>query len=56
MAIRENREYRQAPMFEIRKAGEGEKQNYEVEGYATTFEPYVLFDKDGIQYKEQIIP
>ena len=56
MAIRENREYRQAPMFEIRKAGEGEEQNYEVEGYATTFEPYVLFDMDGIQYKEQIIP
>lgn len=56
MAIRENREYRQAPMFEIRKAGEGEEQKYEVEGYATTFEPYVLFEKDGIQYKEQILP
>ena len=56
MAIRENREYRQAPMFEIRKAGEGEKQNYKVEGYATTFdEEYVLFEIDGIQYKEKIL-
>lgn len=56
MAIRENREYRQAPMFEIRKAGEGEEQKYEVEGYATTFDQYVLFEEDGIQYKEKILP
>lgn len=56
MAIRENREYRQAPMFEVRKAGEGDEQRYEVEGYATTFDPYVLFEEDGIQYKEQILP
>ena len=56
MAIRENREYRQAPMFEVRKAGEGDEQRYEVEGYATTFEPYILFEEDGIQYKEQILP
>ena len=56
MAIRENREYRQAPMFEIRKAGEGEEQKFEVNGYATTFDPYVLFEQDGIQYKEQVLP
>lgn len=56
MAIRENREYRISPMFEIRKANEDEEQKYEVNGYATTFDPYVLFEQDGIQYKEQILP
>lgn len=56
MAIRENREYRQAPMFEVRAAAEGEEKSYEVSGYATTFdEEYVLFEIDGIQYKEKIL-
>lgn len=56
MAIRENREYRQAPMFEVRAAAEGEEKSYEVSGYATTFnDAYVLFESDGIQYKEQIL-
>lgn len=56
MAIRENREYRQAPMFEVRAAAEGEEKSYEVSGYATTFnDEYVLFESDGIQYKEQIL-
>lgn len=27
---------------------------YRVEGYASTFEPYVLFSEDGIDYSEQI--
>ena len=31
-------------------------QSYIVEGYATTFEPYVLMTKDGVQYKEKIEP
>ena len=56
MAIRENREYRQAPMLEVRAAKEGQEESYEVEGYATTWDPYVLFEEDGIQYKEQILP
>ena len=56
MAIKDNREYRNIPMFEIRKAeGDGES-SFLVEGYASTFEPYVLFEEDGIQYKEQILP
>ena len=55
MPYREEREYRNMPMMEIR-AAEGEEQSYIVEGYATTFEPYVLFEMDGIQYKEQIMP
>ena len=56
MAIRDNREYRNIPMFEVRAAEEGEEKSYIVEGYASTFEPYVLWEEDGIQYKEQIDP
>jgi HK97 family phage prohead protease len=54
--IRDNREYRTIPLFETRKAEEGGAESYIVEGYASTFEPYVLFEEDGIQYKEQITP
>ena len=43
-------------MMETRAAEEGEEKSFIVEGYATTFEPYVLFEMDGIQYKEQIMP
>lgn len=56
MAIRDNREYRSIPMFEIRKAEEGEEPSFFVEGYASTFDEYVLFEQDGIQYKEKILP
>jgi HK97 family phage prohead protease len=56
MPYREEREYRNMPMMETRAAGEGEEQSFVVEGYATTFEPYTLFEMDGIQYKEQIMP
>lgn len=56
MAIRDNREYRTIPIFETREVKEGESESYVVEGYASTFEPYVLFEEDGIQYKEQITP
>lgn len=33
-----------------------ESENYEVEGYASTFEPYVLFSQDGVDYSERIEP
>ena len=56
MPIRDEREYRNMPMMEVRAAGEGEEKSFIVEGYATTFEPYVLFEDEGIQYKEQIMP
>ena len=56
MSIRDNREYRNIPMFEVRAAEEGEEKSYIVEGYASTFEPYVLWEEDGIQYMEQIDP
>ena len=56
MPYREEREYRVMPMMEIRAAEEGQEPSFFVDGYATTFEPYVLFEFDGVQYKEQIMP
>lgn len=56
MAIKDNREYRSVPLFETRKAEEGSEPSFFVEGYATTFDEYVLFEQDGVQYKEQILP
>lgn len=56
MPKRENREYRTAQMFEVRAAGENEEKTYDVSGYATTFdETYVLFEYEGIEYKEEIL-
>ena len=53
---RENREYRFAPIFEVR-AKEETEDNYIVEGYATTFnDAYTLFtDEDGNEYKETVL-
>lgn len=56
MAIRENREYRFAPIFEVRAKDE-QDESYIVEGYATTFnDEYVLMtDGEGNEYKETVI-
>lgn len=54
MAIRANREYRSFPMVEAR--AEDENPSFKVEGYASTFDEYVLFEDNGIQYKEKILP
>lgn len=54
MAIRDNREYRSFPMVEIRQ--EGDEPTYRVEGYASTFDTYTLFEYDGVEYKEKIDP
>lgn len=48
--IKNDREYRSAAKFEPT-----ENEEYIVEGYASTFEPYVLFtDEDGTAYSERI--
>jgi len=49
------REYRSMPLMEHR-AEEGEEKNeYLVEGYATTFgDPYLLFNWEGVDYYETI--
>lgn len=56
MAYRENREYRNFSINNLETREEGAEPSFFVEGYATTYEPYVLFEEDGIQYKEQILP
>lgn len=40
----------------LEPAAEPEQKNYMVEGYASTFETYTLFEVDGIEYKERIEP
>lgn len=56
MPYRENREYRNIPCFKVETRSEENESNYFVEGYASTFDEYVLFESDGIQYKEKIEP
>ena len=48
-----DREYRD---MELRFIENPDAENYEVEGYASTFEPYVLFSQDGVDYSERIEP
>lgn len=48
MAIRDNREYRMMS-FEA-----SEDNDFTVRGYASTFEPYCLFEDEGVQYMEQV--
>ena len=52
MAIRDNREYRNLGTFEHN----AEDSEFIVRGYASTFEPYLMFEDDGIQYFEIIAP
>lgn len=53
--IRENREYRNFKL-NVEERKEGEEPSYIVEGHATTFEPYVIWEEEGVEYKEQILP
>ena len=49
------REYRSMDLRMV-PVEEGEQPSFFVEGYASTFEPYTLFTKDGVDYKERIEP
>ncbi len=51
MPIRNDREYRKAAPFEVR-----EDESYIVEGYASTFSPYVLWHEGDTEIREQIDP
>ena len=52
--MKTNREYRNfAENIEFRTEGE---DSYIVEGYASTFDPYVLFEMDGEKFSERIDP
>lgn len=50
--MNDNREYRSMELRLLPE--EGETKSYIVEGYASTFEPYKLFTRDGIDYYEKI--
>lgn len=53
MPIRNDREYRISDKIEIRE----ENEKVIVRGYASTFDPYTLFeDPDGYTWREQIMP
>lgn len=58
MAIRNDREYRNLGLFDLAAAeeNEGEEKRYIVEGYASTFETYELFEWEGVKYLERIEP
>ena len=47
-----DREYRSMEM----RLSDSEEVNYAVEGYASTFERYMLFEDEGTEYFEQIDP
>ena len=49
-----NREYRNMELRIVQL--EESERSFLVEGYASTFEPYVLFTKDGTNYSEKIEP
>lgn len=49
------REFRSMDIIAI-PTDEGEQPSFFVEGYASTFEPYKLFERDGVEYYEKIEP
>ena len=51
--MNQNREYRS---MELRLAEERKEDEYMVEGYASTYEPYKLLTIDGVDYYERIEP
>lgn len=53
MPIKSDREYRNIGAFETK---DGDEDLYKVTGYASTFEPYMMFEEDGVQYFERISP
>ena len=50
--MNKDREYRSMEM----RLSQSEEVNYAVEGYASTFERYMLFEDEGTEYFEQIDP
>lgn len=54
MPLSKEREYRQLQILQPQSQQKRIDSNYYVEGYATTFEPYILYHIDGIDYYERI--
>ena len=53
--MNDNREYRNMEL-RIVPTEEGAEPSFFVEGYAATFQPYTLMTRDGVDYKEVIMP
>lgn len=53
MPIKNDREYRSFASYELRS---GEGNDFIVEGYASTFAPYTLATRNGMEWREQIDP
>ena len=53
--MKSEREYRNMEL-RIEEPKEDEEEIYRVEGYASTFEPYKMFEDEGIDYFERIEP
>ena len=53
--MNDNREYRTMELRLV-PSEDMEEKSYIVEGYASTYEPYTLFTRDGVDYKEKIEP
>ena len=51
--MKPDREYRN---MELRLIQEGDEPSFFVEGYASTFEPYKMMERDGVDYFERIAP
>ena len=51
--MKQDREYRS---MELRLIQEGEEPSFFVEGYASTYEPYKMMERDGVDYFERIDP
>lgn len=51
MPVKKDREYRSVVEFQA-----ADDDNYRVTGYATTFEPYELWEEDGYHFMEQVSP
>lgn len=54
--IRDNREYRSMPMLQKRAAENPDEESYIVEGYAATFDEYLLFSDGENNFYERIDP
>ena len=52
---KDQREYRSFDLSAAQGSG-SDDQKYQVHGHAATFDPYTLFEMDGIKYQERIEP
>lgn len=54
--IRDDREYRNLGSFDVDEPDDVEERQRIVKGYASTFDPYLMFEDNGVEYFERIAP